>query len=260
MFTIVSKTNTYLKAIPAVNKDVLNRDRVKIYPRRVYKCAVLDTKENYTYVDLGSLGQWWLDTKDWEGFDDRPLCITKPVIESSVGRIHLKVPYFKQKDVHQGGYKSSLYLSCAAALMYLRPGKVINPEEYLEKIQQFGSYDCPYSNVDFLVNSEVTACYRKNGTFADLKSSIDKSYPVICCVLNQGPGNETSGEGHWVNVVGYDENRMHLIVNDPLGKLNHFTGNYETTEGEAVHYTKHFFRQRWSKEGYGSGWLISLCK
>lgn len=260
MLTIVSKTNTYLKAKPALNRDVARKDRVQIYQRRAYKCTILDKQNKYTHVDLGSLGQWWIDTADWQGLDQGPLAIDKPLIETKVGKLHLKLPYFKQKDIQQGGYRTSLYLCCAAAAMYLKPGRIVSPEEYYRKVQLFGGHECPYANVDFLKSIGIKSCYRKDGTIQDLKRAIDFSVPAICCVLNQGRAGASSGEGHWINVVGCDENFLKIIVNDPLGNLIHATGNYEGTNGEGLQYSKNYFQSRWSVEGYATGWWISFAE
>jgi hypothetical protein len=254
--TIISKCTTFLKKEPIETFDLPSDKKVKIYRNRAYKCKVLASKDEYTHVDLGSLGEWWIKDKNWQGLDERPLTIDKQVITTEVGKLHLHVPYFKQKSIHEGGYRTSLYLCCASVAMFLKPGKIAHPDEYYEGVQKFGGHESPHANIDFLRSLNIQATYRKDGNLSYVKRAIDMSVPLICCVLNEGDGYNVHGEGHWITVVGYDENKKRYIANDPLGKFSYLRGTYEDPNGEAVHYPRNFFRNRWNFEDYNSGWWI----
>jgi len=256
--TIKSKVWTVFKKEPKP-PDLLppSMKAVVVINREWKNCQILDKKNGHTLVRLPStLGEWWIQDEYWWGVDGRPIPSRQLAITTKVGRIHLHVPYYKQKTIEEGGYRSSLYLSCACAAMYLRPEAFANPDEYYERVQAFGGHESPYANVDLLRSVGVRATYYKNGIQADLKRAIDNCSPVICCALNEGDMYNPKGEGHWVTVVGYDENKRRYIVNDPLGKFLHRDGTYEHDNGEAIEYTTLFFRYRWTADGWATGWYI----
>jgi len=256
--TIKSKVWTVFKKEPKP-PDLLppSMKAVVVINREWKNCQILDKKNGHTLVLLpATLGEWWVQDEYWWGVDGRPIPSRQLLITTKVGRIHLHVPYYKQKTIEEGGYRSSLYLSCACAAMYLRPEAFVDPDEYYERVQAFGGHESPYANVDLLRSVGVRATYYKNGIQADLKRAIDNCSPIICCALNEGDMRNAKGEGHWVTVVGYDENKRRYIVNDPLGKFLHRDGVYEHDNGEAVEYTTLFFRYRWTADGWATGWYI----
>jgi hypothetical protein len=256
--TIKSKVWTVFKKEPKP-PDLLppSMKAVVVINREWKNCQILDKKNGHTLVRLpATLGEWWVQDEYWWGVDGRPIPSRQLLITTKVGRIHLHVPYYKQKTIEEGGYRSSLYLSCACAAMYLRPEAFVDPDEYYERVQAFGGHESPYANVDLLRSVGVRATYYKNGIQADLKRAIDNCSPIICCALNEGDMRNAKGEGHWVTVVGYDENKRRYIVNDPLGKFLHRDGVYEHDNGEAVEYTTLFFRYRWTADGWATGWYI----
>jgi len=256
--TIKSKVWTVFKKEPKP-PDLLppSMKAVVVINREWKNCQILDKKNGHTLVRLpATLGEWWVQDEYWWGVDGRPIPSRQLLITTKVGRIHLHVPYYKQKTIEEGGYRSSLYLSCACAAMYLRPEAFVDPDEYYERVQAFGGHESPYANVDLLRSVGVRATYYKNGIQADLKRAIDNCSPIICCALNEGDMRNAKGEGHWVTVVGYDENKRRYVVNDPLGKFLHRDGVYEHDNGEAVEYTTLFFRYRWTADGWATGWYI----
>jgi hypothetical protein len=256
--TIKAKVGTVFKKEPVPADKLPNKLKADVIQNREWhNCTILDKKNNHTLVRLPSvLGEWWVQDDYWWGLDERPIPRKKLPVTTEVGRLHLHVPYYPQKTIEEGGYRSSLYLSCACAAMYLRREIFLNPDEYYERVQAFGGHESPYANVDLLRSVGLKATYYKNGIQADFKRAIDRCSPIICCVLNQGPMREVYGEGHWLTVVGYDENRKRYIVNDPLGRFWHRDGVYEHTNGEAVEYSDIFFRYRWTVEGWATGWYI----
>jgi hypothetical protein len=256
--TIKAKVGTVFKKEPVPADKLPNRLKADVIQNREWhNCTIIDKKNNHTLVRLPSvLGEWWVQDDYWWGLDERPIPRKKLPVTTEVGRLHLHVPYYQQKKIEEGGYRSSLYLSCACAAMYLRQETFLNPDEYYERVQAFGGHESPYANVDLLRSVGLKATYYKNGIQADFKRAIDRCSPIICCVLNQGPMRKPHGEGHWITVVGYDENKKRYIVNDPLGRFLHRDGIYEHTNGEAVEYTDIFFRYRWTAEAWATGWYI----
>lgn len=68
------------------------------------------------------------------------------------------------------------------------------------------------------------------------------------------------GGGHWIVVIGRNEDNTAYIVNDPFGDLDLINGGYISSNGKAKSYSKKNLGPRWLVESSASGWFIKGYK
>ena len=172
--------------------------------------------------------------------------------------VELKVPYFAQNDSDTDeGFRMCFSSACAMALDYLCPGVLKGHKDdfYLERVNEYGDSTDPYAQLYALESFGLDSEFRQDLVLSDIKDQLHKGYPVPIGILHEGPSSGPIGEGHWVTVVGFDED--YLIVNDPNGELDVLNGGYlNHTNGNHQHYSYQNLLPRWSVEGEGSGWGI----
>jgi len=147
--------------------------------------------------------------------------------------------------------------ACAMALDYLCPGLLEGHKDdfYLERVNEYGDSTDPYAQLYALESFGLNADFRQDLELSDIKDQLNKGYPVPIGILHEGPSSGPVGEGHWVTVVGFDEDS--LIINDPNGELDVLNGGYlNHTNGDHQQYSYQNILPRWSVEGDGSGWGI----
>ncbi len=174
--------------------------------------------------------------------------------------VELKVPYLSQIDSDTDqGFRMCFSSSCAMALDYLCPGVLKGHKDdfYLEKVNEYGDTTDPYAQLYALESFGLEAEFRQDLSLPDLKDQLTKGFPVPIGVLHKGPSSAPTGGGHWVTVVGFDENG--LIVNDPYGEMDVLSGGYVNhTNGAHIRYSYQNLLPRWCVEGEGSGWGIII--
>ena len=184
------------------------------------------------------------------------------------GIIKLPVTYQCQVDSEFMGGKDALRMcfssSCAMLLDYIDPdalrghGQV--DDYYLEKLNQLG-YDSTDAagQIATLKHFGLDATFRTNGTLQSLKRLLAEDIPIPCGILHYGPPNSPHGGGHWMTIVGIDENAGQLIAHDPYGLLdNDGAGGYLATDcqsGRFVRYNISNWLARWEIVG-GDGWFV----
>jgi hypothetical protein len=143
------------------------------------------------------------------------------------------------------------------ALAFLRPGILKGPngdDQYLERVRSFGDTTSATAQVQALASYELKADFSRAADFALLERQIDAGLPVPCGYLHRGPVEKPSGGGHWLCVVGYDENAV--IVHDPLGEADLLTGATLNRPARFCRYSRKNWGRRWMVEGPGSGWAV----
>jgi hypothetical protein len=170
----------------------------------------------------------------------------------------LPVPYQSQRDNYRDANRTCFSSSCAMAAMYLRPGSVANDNEYIKKVFAIGDTTEAWVQVKALQELGLKASFKQNGNIEDLKQRIDQGFPCPVGILHHGPANAPSGSGHWICVIGYEEEKQRFVVNDPWGEIDNYSGTYISTNGERLRYSYNLFKRRWTVEGPNSGWWIDL--
>lgn len=172
----------------------------------------------------------------------------------------LEVKYLAQYDsATSQGHRMCFSSTCAMALNFLKPGAIKGSGQlddlYLARVNQFGDTTDPNAQVKALASYGLTGKYSQNLSLIDIELQIRAGKPVPCGILHKGHVTKPTGGGHWVLVVGVDEDR--LFVNDPAGELDLINGGYGIGgSGDHVRYSKANFQKRWEVDGLGSGWGI----
>jgi GH24 family phage-related lysozyme (muramidase) len=170
----------------------------------------------------------------------------------------LPVPCYAQLDSSTDQARRMCFSSsCAMALAFLRPGILKGPngdDQYLARVRSFGDTTSATAQVQALNSYELKADFTRAADFALLERQIDAGLPVPCGYLHRGPVEKPSGGGHWLCVVGYDENAV--IVHDPLGESDLLTGATLNRPARFCRYSRKNWGRRWMVEGPGSGWAV----
>ena len=149
--------------------------------------------------------------------------------------------------------------SCAMALDYLLPSVLVGQkdDDYLRRVEEYGDTTDPYAQVCALESYGVEASFRRNLNLSDIETQLESGFPVPIGVLHKGPSSAPVGDGHWMTVVGMDDD--YLIVNDPFGEMCTEDGYYiNNTDGKNLKYPYEHILKRWLVEGESSGWGIIL--
>lgn len=257
--TIRSVAETFLKKEPIPSSELKGDKKVRIKKDREYKDAqILEKKAKHTKLVLPwGLGVWWVFDDHWYGLSG---VMNKPEKKAEVryDGLVLPVPYQSQRDNYRDAGRTCFSSSCAMAAMYLRPGCVKNDNEYLKKVFAIG--DTTEVSVQLQVLRELgfKPTFKQDGNLEDLKQRIDQGIPCPIGILHKGPANAPTGGGHWICVIGYEDEKQKFVVHDPWGEIDNYTGTYISTKGERLLYSSNLFKRRWTVEGPSTGWWIDL--
>ena len=139
----------------------------------------------------------------------------------------------------------------------LKPGTlpgVKGDDKYVERVFDYGDTTDAYTQLKALISFGIDARFVQNADIGVVKSQIDKGVPVPIGILHHGPASAPSGGGHWCCVIGYDAKGF--IVHDPWGNLDHASGTYPSTDGNALHYSFDIINSRWTVANDHDGWAI----
>lgn len=168
----------------------------------------------------------------------------------------LQVPYFSQRDNYRDSWRTCFSSSSAMALKSVMSEAISGDDEYIETVFSIGDTTQAWVQVSALAKYGVKALFRQTGSDQDIKKNIDRGIAVPVGILHQGPEHAPSGGGHWVCVIGYNEDGF--IVHDPWGYLDHKSGKYTSTDGDSVLYSYEMFDRRWTVDSTSDGWYIDI--
>ena len=166
----------------------------------------------------------------------------------------IKVPYFNQLQMDDGqGWRDCFSATCAMIAAW--KGKVAGENEYNHIRQKHGDSTVAGSQVAALSELGLTAHYATNGTKPELMKLLDQGIPVGTGILHHGMSSSPSGGGHWMLIVGHDE--QGVIAQDPYGNLDVVNGTWEQVGagGDHVHYSWKNWLPRWEVAG-GDGYML----
>lgn len=170
----------------------------------------------------------------------------------------LSVRWYSQLDsATDQGLRMCFSSSCAMMLSFLKPGVLQGAngdDQYLKRVQQYGDTTDPKSHIHALSSYGVHAKFIKTANFDLVEQQISKGVPVPCGYLHRGSIEKPSGGGHWLCIVGYDENSV--IVHDPYGEADLISGQTINSVARYAKYSRKNFGKRWCVEGGNSGWAI----
>lgn len=259
LIDICSITNTYLKKQPIQSQDLPANQKAMVKKDRTYKgVQVIQKKDGHTQVSFPyNLGTWWVFDQHWYGLGGvlhRP----KAKQEGKYDGVLLNVLYQSQRDNYRDANRTCFSSSCAMAAMYLRPGCISGDDEYIRKVFATGDTTVPSTQVKVLNSLGIVAQFKQDGKIEDLIVRLNNNIPCPIGILHKGPKEKPSGGGHWICVIGYEDELKRFIVHDPWGEIDHTTGTYISINGKNLYYSYNLLRSRWTVEGPGTGWWLDL--
>ena len=257
---LCANKNTWFKKEPIDSVKLKDDQKSKVVKERCYKgCKIIKSEDKHTLVELPyNLGTWWIFNEHWDG-----LAENKENSKNNLGYKVLNVPYQSQRDNYTQWWRTCFSSSCAMALMYLKPDAVSGDDQYLSQVLKNGDTTSSTVQVETLEHFGLNASFRQDGTLSKLKGLISSGVPVPIGILHKGPSYAPQGGGHWICVIGYNEDNKapgggYFVVHDPYGELENHNGEYSSTNGQSLNYSFKMIEQRWTCEGPGSGWYIDL--
>lgn len=165
--------------------------------------------------------------------------------------IHLKVPYYSQRDNLVAASVICSTSTHAMILNFLKRGSVASDDEYFQKYIQTSENSANW-DIHTVAYRQfgIESVYRQNLDYEDLYRSLELGLPVAIGVLHKGSISAPAG-GHVLAIVGVDEANNIFYANDPWGE----GFDYTNTNGEGVQYpTNPSLDHRWLADGANSGW------
>lgn len=166
----------------------------------------------------------------------------------------IKVPYFCQLQMDDGqGWRDCF--SATAAMIAAWRGKVSDENTYNHKRQKHGDSTDASAQVAALADFGLTAHFVTNGTKDQLVHLLQRGIPVGTGILHHGQASSPSGGGHWMLIVGYDD--QGVIALDPYGELDIANGTWaqQGSGGDHVHYSWKNWLPRWEVSG-ADGYML----
>jgi hypothetical protein len=174
----------------------------------------------------------------------------------------LKVPYFYQRDSKTGhGERMCQSSAIAMRIEQIDPKLIGDDDSYLKIVQRFGDTVSQSAHQKALDSLGLKHRFRQDGTERLLCELLDKGMAVPIGILHKGPVGAPTGGGHWITLVGYDEN--FFFVHDPFGELALVDGGYiktGPTDGRNQRYTRKNLMKRWLIASQSDGWLWEIWK
>lgn len=172
----------------------------------------------------------------------------------------LDVEYFYQRDSKTGhGERSCQSSALAMAIEYIDPNIIHDDDEYLRIVLKYGDTVSQMAQKAALDSLGVKNQFRMNGKEEDLLDLLTRGYPVPIGVLHKGGWDAPSGGGHWITLIGFDDEDFY--VHDPFGHMDLLNGGYPKagpTDGKNVRYTREPLMDRWLIASDSDGWFWDL--
>lgn len=172
----------------------------------------------------------------------------------------LNVPYFYQRDSKTGhGERSCQSSALAMVIKFIRPQLITDDDNYLDIVFRYGdtvSQTAHKKAMDFL---GIKYKFSQSGKETDLLKILDDGMPVPIGVLHKGSVGSPSGGGHWITLIGYDDE--YFNVHDPFGEMDLINGGYPKAgpvDGKDTRYTRANLMKRWLIQSNSDGWYWDL--
>lgn len=261
--SIVAKRDTWLKREPVQAAD-LPADRKLFVPKGSAHTWDLITmvpgKSDYK-VKLSAQPDrdWWFFPDHWKVIND-PVEASVGEDFSHPGQLILPVPYYSQRDNKVDPMRTCFSSSCAMLLKYLKPNSIANDDDYIKVVYAYGDTTDASVQIKALKDFGVNAEFRQDFGWSDIDSQLTRGIPVPIGVLHKGSVQNPTGGGHWLVIIGRNEDNTRYVVNDPFGEMDLINGGYVSSNGKHLLYSKKNLGPRFMVEGPGSGWVIKASK
>jgi GH24 family phage-related lysozyme (muramidase) len=268
--TITARRSTLLKKRPVQSSELDKNERVDVAAGRSYG-IVWRSKEADGHVKVSlayGAGNWYIFAPHWDGIaESEPPHDNSGSSSGNSDSKTLNVPYYSQRDnITQGSdnwTRTCFSSSCAMLAKFLKPGSITGDDDYISKRRKFGDTTDANAQVACLRSLGINTRFVTTWNNAELRKSIDRGIPVPVGILHQGPSSAPRGGGHWIIVIGYQNDSAapgggYFIVHDPWGEINNSTGQYISTNGNKLKYSYSLFDSRWTVVNDSDGWAIAV--
>jgi lysozyme len=264
---IIALQDTLLKKEPIQSYQLSYNQRKEVQKGKGYGVTSIVDEGSHSKVTLDhGAGVWYIYNPHWQVSHTGS---ARPN-EGAPGSRILTAKYFPQRDsATTHAHRMCFSSSCAMAADYVKPDaiKVAEQEDdYYMKNYVFRHGDTTNSTAQIaaLRDLGIKATFRQNLSQADIKAQIDRNIPVPVGILHHGHVSAPKGGGHWVCIIGYDDNTDEYIAHDPYGELDLTNGGYYgSTNGARMRYGYRDFDRRWMVNANGTfapgkGWGVII--
>ena len=261
--TILAQRDTWLKRKPGQTSDLTPEQKlfvpkgsahawtnISIVPGEVDYKITLEAQPNQV---------WWFYPTHWKIINDPKVTSIEPQFKHPK-KLVLDVPYYSQRDNKKDPLRSCFSSACAMLLKYVKPNSITSDDEYMVTVYKYGDTTEPSAQVTALEQHGLNVEFRQDGGWSDIDSQLAKGFPIPIGVLHHGPVSKPSGGGHWLTIIGRNEDNTAYVVNDPYGEMDLLNGGYQNSNGSHLLYSKKNLGPRWLVEGPGTGWYIEAIK
>jgi GH24 family phage-related lysozyme (muramidase) len=261
--TIIAQRDTWLKRKPGQTSDLTPEQKlfvpkgsahawtnISIVPGEVDYKITLEAQPNQV---------WWFYPTHWKIINDPKVTSAEPQFKHPK-KLVLDVPYYSQRDNKKDPLRSCFSSACAMLLKYVKPNSITSDDEYMVTVYKYGDTTEPSAQVTALEQHGLNVEFRQDGGWSDIDSQLAKGFPIPIGVLHHGPVSKPSGGGHWLTIIGRNEDNTAYVVNDPYGEMDLVNGGYQNSNGSHLLYSKKNLGPRWLVEGPGTGWYIEAIK
>jgi len=261
--TILAQRDTWLKRKPGQTSDLTPEQKlfvpkgsahawtnISIVPGEVDYKITLEAQPNQV---------WWFYPTHWKIINDPKVTSAEPQFKHPK-KLVLDVPYYSQRDNKKDPLRSCFSSACAMLLKYVKPNSITSDDEYMVTVYKYGDTTEPSAQVTALEQHGLDVKFRQDGGWSDIDSQLAKGFPIPIGVLHHGPVTKPSGGGHWLTIIGRNEDNTAYVVNDPYGEMDLINGGYQNSNGSHLLYSKKNLGPRWLVEGPGTGWYIEAIK
>lgn len=261
--TILAQRDTWLKRKPGQTSDLTPEQKlfvpkgsahawtnISIVPGEVDYKITLEAQPNQV---------WWFYPAHWKIINDPKVTSAEPQFKHPK-KLVLDVPYYSQRDNKKDPLRSCFSSACAMLLKYVKPNSITSDDEYMVTVYKYGDTTEPSAQVTALEQHGLKVEFRQDGGWSDIDSQLAKGFPIPIGVLHHGPVSKPSGGGHWLTIIGRNEDNTAYVVNDPYGEMDLVNGGYQNSNGSHLLYSKKNLGPRWLVEGPGTGWYIEAIK
>lgn len=260
--SILAQRDTWLKREPLASSALAPEQKLFVPKGSAHIWDTITMVPGETHYKVALEAQpdkpWWFYPPHWKIINDPKPEVQKPYTHPS--KLVLDVPYYSQRDNARDPLRTCFSSSCAMLLKYLKPHSIANDDQYINTVFRHGDTTSASSQLAALEDYGVSADFRQNGGWSEIDALLTQGIPVPIGILHKGPVTKPSGGGHWIIVIGRNEDNTAYIVHDPFGDLDLVNGGYISSNGKAKTYSKKNLGPRWLVESSKSGWYIRASK
>ncbi len=255
--SILAKQDTWLKRRPLQSADLAAEEKLFVPKGSAHEWDEISMLPGEVHYKVKLSAQ---PDRDWWFFPDHFKIINDPISNetapSTPKDIILNVPYYSQRDNQRDPMRTCFSSSCAMLLKYLKPNSITSDDQYINTVFKYGDTTSPTSQLEALQDYGLAASFKQNGSWEEIDDLLERGIPVPIGILHKGPVNNPTGGGHWLVIIGRTADNKSVYVNDPFGDLDLINGNYVSTKGAKLKYSKKNLGPRWLVESPTSGWYI----